>query len=235
MALPHFSHWCMNYSSVWCVAANSQQSSSDSLKLSNCFCHTAFVISKASHWPLLVRKKQQTSETTWPHMTMHHHPCTISWGRFGSLAESLERGSIHATSQVTSQPCWSNPIKFSNSLALCRFLSIYLVFFILAHSSIGKCKLWISFHSFTNWLSQTIWVLCKMSLKNESFLPPVVYVQVLSGLNFGSPFQAFSGEAWRRPEHTSDSWDVRLFYTTWGHKHDIYVYIYIHTRDFIHI
>jgi len=70
MALPHFSHWCMNYSSVWCVAANSQQSSSDSLKLSNCFCHTAFVISKTSHWPLLVRKKTANIGN---HMTAHDH------------------------------------------------------------------------------------------------------------------------------------------------------------------
>lgn len=73
-----------------------------------------------------------------------------------------------------------------------------------------------------------------MSLKNESFLPPVVYVQFLSGLNFGSLFQAFSGEAWRRPEHTSDSWDVRLFYTIWGHKHDIYIYIYIYTLEILY-
>ncbi len=142
IALPHFSHWCMNYSVVKCVAPNSQQSLSDcqtvwSCQL-NCFCPTAYHFKNFS---LAVgQENQQTSEIT----TTHTRPPTISWGSFGGLAELMKKLGSCYKSRKTSQPCWSNLLKFSNILA--GNATPLSLFHSHTHLKIGNCKI-CQYHS----------------------------------------------------------------------------------------
>lgn len=210
---------------VWCVAANSQQSSSDSLKLSNCFCHTAFVISKASHWPLLVRKNQQTSETTWPHMTMQTSPMHPILGALWQprWVDGTWLNPCYKSSHITALLEQSYQI-LKQSVSFSHTLQLEIV-----NCEYHFTRLQIDFLKQFEYFVQWVWKMNHFCLLLSTSMSN--FYQDLTLVHSSKPSLEKPGGV----RNTQVTLGMLGSSTLLGGTNMISIYIYICTRDFIHI